>query len=242
MLRERGEATRDPGARLVSFARGLRRGLAQPHQQKAVADAGLVRRARDLERHEAAVGRDDGVRRLPALVVVEVREAGEVRSRFRRGAASRCRCCGSSRGRRKRAPGGRSRRRRGGRPGRCPRPRCRCRSPPTGSRARRSRGRASIARAALRLVAGEGHPASPSSKKSCASSLQRVAGARGRRAGSPAAGAAPADVHFGDDASASRPPGSAASCAWPRAKRDLQSTVFETAAPSLMLLAEPDRP
>ncbi len=47
-------------------------------QQDAVAHAGLVGGARHLEGHEPPVGRHHGVRGLPAFVVVEGREPGEL--------------------------------------------------------------------------------------------------------------------------------------------------------------------
>src|SRR5512143_2150547 len=74
-----GDATRTAVSPRESLGAIISR--AQPHQQQPVADAGLVARARGLERHEAAVARDDGVRRLPALEVVEVRQPGEVAAR-----------------------------------------------------------------------------------------------------------------------------------------------------------------
>src|SRR6185503_78853 len=50
----------------------------EPVEQDAVPHARGIRRLCGLERHEPAVGGDDGVRRLAAFVVVEVREPHEV--------------------------------------------------------------------------------------------------------------------------------------------------------------------
>src|SRR6476646_10579383 len=50
----------------------------KPEQHDAVADAGWIGRLRCLKCHEAAVGRDDRVRRLAGVVVAEVRQPHEV--------------------------------------------------------------------------------------------------------------------------------------------------------------------
>src|SRR6476646_11556144 len=50
----------------------------KPQQHDAVADAGRIGRLRGLKCHEAAVRRDDRVRRLAGVVVVEVRQTPEI--------------------------------------------------------------------------------------------------------------------------------------------------------------------